>query len=34
MKTLEQRIVDQYMDGLWSKSTNYLSDDEDRKSVV
>ena len=27
-KTLEQCIVDQYMDGPWSKSTNYLSDDE------
>jgi hypothetical protein len=27
-KMLEQRIVDQYMDGPWSKSTNYLSDDE------
>ena len=25
---LEQRIVDQYMDGPWSKSTNYLSDNE------
>ena len=28
VKTLEQRITNQYMDGLWSKSTNYLSDDE------
>ena len=28
VKTLEQRITEQYMDGPWSKSTNYLSDDE------
>ena len=28
VKTLEQRITQEYMDGPWSKSTNYLSDDE------
>ena len=28
VKTLEQCITEQYMDGLWSKSTNYLSNDE------
>ena len=28
VKTLEQHITNQYMDGPWSKSTNYLSDDE------
>ena len=28
VKTLEQRITEEYMDGPWSKSTYYLSDDE------
>jgi len=28
VKTLEQRITQDYMDGPWSKSTHYLSDDE------
>ena len=28
VKTLEERITQEYMDGPWSKSTNYLSDDE------